>query len=73
MVKKIKRRDVDIELLETIFTLERKWKRLASIMEKSIDPKIEGIYEEKVARATYIFLLREARRRNISAFRYGKS
>lgn len=68
--RKIKKRDVDTELLETIFTLERKWKHLQSIMEKSIEPKEKGIYEEKVARAKYIFLLKEARYRNISAIRY---
>ena len=70
MAKKIKKRDVDTELLESIFTLERKWKHIHSIMRKSIDPQEKGIYEEQIARANYIFLLREARYRKISAVRY---
>lgn len=70
MAKKIKKRNVDTELLESIFTLERRWKHMQSIMRKSIEPQEKGIYEEQIARANYIFLLREARRRKISAIRY---
>ncbi|HLQ71455.1 MAG TPA: YaaL family protein [Bacillota bacterium] len=70
MTKKVKRRDVDTELLESIFILEGKWKHIRSIMKKSIEPQEKGIYEEQIARANYMFLLREARYRNISAIRY---
>lgn len=70
MAKKIKRREVDSELLESIFALERKWKHIHSIMSKSIEPQETGIYEEQIARANYIFLLREARHRKISVIRY---
>lgn len=70
MAKKVKKRDVDEELLESIFVLERRWKHIHSIMSKSIEPQEAGIYEEQIVRANYIFLLREARRRKISVIRY---
>lgn len=70
MAKKVKKRDVDTELLETIYTLERKWKHIQSIMEQSIEPMEKGIYEEQIARAKYLFLLREARYQKLSAIRY---
>lgn len=58
------------ELLDTIFILERDWKGMAHIIEKSIEPTITAIYKEKFAQAKYLFLLREARHRKISAIRY---
>lgn len=72
MAKKITKREADTELLESIFALESKWKQLQSIMRQSIDSQEKGHYEEQIARANYMFLLREARYQKISAIRYSK-
>lgn len=70
MRRKYRKREVDQQLLETIFTLERKWKRIQSIVEKSIEPRPGNLHKESLARAKYLFLLREARHRKVSAIRY---
>ncbi|WP_077329895.1 YaaL family protein [Virgibacillus siamensis] len=72
MAKKIKKRDVDEQLLQSIFALEREWKQIQAILDKSIEPSFNGMYNERLAREKYLFLLREARRRKISAVRYSK-
>ncbi|WP_164670595.1 YaaL family protein [Virgibacillus doumboii] len=72
MARKIKKREVDEQLLDAIFTLEREWKQIQSIVEKSIEPTADGMYRQSLAQAKYLYLLREARRRKISAIRYNK-
>ncbi|MEC5425024.1 YaaL family protein [Virgibacillus sp. C22-A2] len=68
--KKIKKKDMDGQLLDSIFAIEREWKQIESIMEKSIEPSVSGRQRETLAQAKYLFLLREARRRKVSAIRY---
>lgn len=70
MGKKVKKKHIDEKLLDTIFILEREWKSIESIVEKSIEPSLTTIHKEKFAQAKYLFLLREARHRKISAIRY---
>ncbi|MEN1966487.1 YaaL family protein [Lentibacillus sp. N15] len=70
MSKKIKKKDIDEELLDAIFTLEREWKQIRSLLEKSIEPMDSSVHMEKLAEAKYLYLLREARHRKISAIRY---
>lgn len=70
MARKIKKRYVDQALLNSIFEIEREWKHIQSIAAKSIDPTDFSSIYEKLAREKYLFLLREARHRNISAVRY---
>lgn len=67
MARKIKKKHVDRELLRTIFILEKEWKQIRELGMQSIDRTLESRVAEKIARAKYIFLLREARRRNINA------
>lgn len=69
--KKMKR-SVDEQLLDSIFTIEREWKQIQSIVEKSIEPTEGGYFKQNISQAKYLFLLREARRRKISAIRYNK-
>jgi len=69
MGKKIKKKDIDQELLDAIILVEREWKQLQSIVAKSIEPTQSGIQQEAIARAKYLFLLREARQRKLSAMR----
>ncbi|MFD1039911.1 YaaL family protein [Virgibacillus byunsanensis] len=70
MARKIRKRDVDVQLLDSIFIIDREWKQIQSLLEKSVEPTESGIAKEEISRANYLFLLREARRRNISAIRY---
>ncbi|WP_404450774.1 YaaL family protein [Virgibacillus necropolis] len=70
MGKKHKKKHVDEKLLDTIFVLEREWKSIESIVAKSIEPTTTVMNKEKSAQAKYLFLLREARHRKISAIRY---
>lgn len=67
MGKKIKKRDIDEQLLAAFFSVEDEWKRIRSIVNQSIEPTMDGKNSEAIARAKYIFLLKEARHRNISA------
>ncbi|WP_010648952.1 YaaL family protein [Oceanobacillus massiliensis] len=69
MGKRIKKTDVDSDLLDAIFVVEREWKQLQLIVAKSIEPTQSGIHQEALTRAKYLFLLREARHRKISAMR----
>ncbi|HLR08614.1 MAG TPA: YaaL family protein [Bacillota bacterium] len=71
--RRIRKRDIDKALLESIFVLEREWKQIQSIMEKSVETTEESLYMEHLAQAKYLFLLREAKRRQISALMYRKS
>ncbi|MEW9675331.1 YaaL family protein [Lentibacillus sp. L22] len=70
MGRRIKKKDIDEELLDAIFTLEREWKQIRSLIERSIDPMESSILRENLAQAKYLYLLREARHRKISAVRY---
>ncbi|API92289.1 hypothetical protein J32TS6_34960 [Virgibacillus pantothenticus] len=67
MAKKIKKKDVDGELLRTMRELELEWKQIQSIVSKSVEPTIDGHYWEAISRAKYIYLLREARHRKLRA------
>lgn len=70
MAKKVKKRDIDEQLLESIFALQQEWKQIESLVKRSIEPTLEGQNREALARAKYLFLLREARQRKISAAGY---
>ncbi|MBP2257102.1 YaaL family protein [Virgibacillus alimentarius] len=62
-----KKKEIDQQLLESIFTLENEWKQIQSLLENSIEPIDSIIYKKGLARAKYLFLLREARHRKINA------
>ena len=70
MTKRLKKREIDAHLLNTINKLKDEWQQIQSIVEKSIDPADSSLYQQSLARAKYLFLLREARHRNLSAKRY---
>ncbi|MGX4667671.1 YaaL family protein [Cerasibacillus sp. JNUCC 74] len=67
MAKKMKKKDVDEELLDTIKILEREWKHMQSIVSISVEPTLDGHYWEAISRAKYLYLLREARHRRLRA------
>ncbi|GGA70715.1 YaaL family protein [Ornithinibacillus halotolerans] len=70
--RKRKKREVDELLLDAIFSIEHEWKQIKSIVNQSIEPTFEGKSTEKIAQSKYLFLLREAKHRKISAIRYSK-
>lgn len=70
MRRKTKKRILDEHLLNTIIKLKDEWQQIQSIVEKSIEPADASLYQQSIARAKYLFLLREARHRNLSAKRY---
>ncbi|MFD2045601.1 YaaL family protein [Ornithinibacillus salinisoli] len=70
--RKKRKREVDETLLDALFTIEREWKQIKSLVNKSIEPTMDGKNSELLAQSKYMFLLREARERKISAVRYSK-
>ncbi|HLR60224.1 MAG TPA: YaaL family protein [Pseudogracilibacillus sp.] len=64
------RRDKNKALLDAFFETEYEWKNLQAIVESSIEPKIESFYLLELLEARYIFLLKEAKERNLNALRY---
>jgi len=69
MIRKIKREKVDNHLLETIYKLQWEWKRIQKMLENSIEPSEESIFQEKIAKAKFVFLWQEARYLNIHAIK----
>jgi len=70
MKKKLSKQNIDKQLLETIYALQWEWKQNDSIVESSMEPSDISVYRCNLARAKYLFLLREARIRNVNATRY---
>lgn len=70
MARKLKKKDVEQDLLDTLFSVEYEWKQVRAILDQSVEPSMGGRYSEAVAQAKYLFLLREARRLNLSAIRF---
>lgn len=69
MARRLKKRQIDRELLDAIFALEREWKQIQAIGSRSIERTLESRAQEQLAQAKYLYLLREARRRNVNALR----
>lgn len=63
------RRLVDEDLLRGIFSKEAEWRSLRDIVDRSVDPLNEARYKLKLSEAMYMFLLKEAKHRKISALR----
>src|SRR5690625_960893 len=70
MSRKVNKSMVDQQLLNAIVTLESEWKYIQSILENSIEPGENILYKQDLAEAKYLYLLREARHRKISAVRF---
>lgn len=67
MAIKTKKKDMNMELLDAIFQLEKELKQIRFMMNQSIQPTQGVKIQEALIKSKYIFLLREARRRNLSA------
>lgn len=60
------RKDFDEKLLEQLQECKDQWQKQKQLLDKSFDPSEEAICQTKIAEAKYIFLLREAKQRNLS-------
>ncbi|MDO3662991.1 YaaL family protein [Bacillus sp. C28GYM-DRY-1] len=68
--KKTLRREFDEKLIEQLFKQKEEWNRQKKLVEKSLEPSDEVLYELKIAEAKYFFYLREAKQRNIKISRW---
>lgn len=62
--------DVDKQLLQTIYKLQWEWKQSDAIVENSVEAADAAHYNWSLSQAKYLFLLREARLRQVSAAQY---
>jgi hypothetical protein len=60
------RGEFDERLIKQISDLKEDWDRQSALKEKSFDPYFEMELQTKLARSKYLFLLREAKKRNLS-------
>lgn len=63
--KKKLRKDFDNKLVEQLIHQKEEWNRQKRLIENSLEPSPEVLYELKVAEAKYFFYLREAKKRNL--------
>jgi hypothetical protein len=60
------RKEFDARLITKLNEYKEDWHRQKFLLEKSFDPSEEVICQTKVAEIKYIFLLREAKQRNVT-------
>ncbi|MBM7656461.1 YaaL family protein [Neobacillus cucumis] len=60
------RKEYDEKLLTQLNRYKINWQQEKQLLEKSFDPSEEVICQTKIAEAKYIFLLREAKERNVT-------
>ncbi|PLR65515.1 MULTISPECIES: YaaL family protein [Bacillaceae] len=63
------RKEYDHLLIEDLIHMKDEWGRQKQLVDKSVEPSPEILYELKVAQSKYFFLLREAKKRNITIAR----
>ncbi|MFZ0445025.1 MAG: YaaL family protein [Bacillus sp. (in: firmicutes)] len=64
------RGEFDKQLVEQLNLSKRNWDRQSGLFEKSIDPSGEMEIQTEIAKVKYFFLLREAKKRQISVYSY---
>lgn len=65
--RKMTKKFVDNHVLTTIYKLQADWKRTEEIIEHSVEPSEGSLIEREIALAKYMFMLHQARERDISA------
>ena len=63
------REEFDEKLIKQFSDLKENWDRQSDLQEKSFDPYLEMDVQTKLAKAKYLFLLREEKKRNLSILR----
>jgi len=61
------RREINGNLLESIYKLQHEWQHLQSVINRSVGPVDHLIFQATIAKSKYIYLLKEAKQRNIKA------
>jgi hypothetical protein len=64
------RNQYDQLLLENLLSTKNEWNRQKQLVDKSVEPSSEVLYELKLAEAKYFFLFKEAKKRNITIGKY---
>ena len=64
--KRRSRQMIDEELLKTLENVKQEWLMRRALIDKSIEPSYELVYELKLTKAKYLFLLKEAKTRKLS-------
>jgi hypothetical protein len=59
------RSQYDQQLIQNLLNTKKEWNRQKQLVDKSVEPSSQVLYELKVAEAKYFFLLKEAKKRNI--------
>jgi hypothetical protein len=59
------RKQYDQQLLQNLLNMKKEWNRQKQLVDKSVEPSSQVLYELKVAEAKYFFLLKEAKKRKI--------
>lgn len=60
--KKKLRKEFDNKLIEQLIHQKEEWNRQKRLIENSLEPSPEVLYELKVAESKYFFYLREAKK-----------
>jgi len=60
------RKEYDKKLLTQLQEYKEHWQKQKQLLDKSFDPSEEAICQTKIAQVKYFFLLREAKKRNVS-------
>jgi len=63
------RKEYDEKLLIQLNRYKNQWQQEKLLLERSFDPSEEVICQTKIAEAKYIFLLREAKQRQVKIFK----
>jgi hypothetical protein len=63
------RRSGDQQLLQSLDDLKSLWMHQKEIVERSVEPSEEVLFMLKLAEAKYFFLLKEAKKRNVTTSR----
>lgn len=61
--KKKLRKEFDNKLIEQLIHQKEEWNRQKRLIENSLEPSPEVLYELKVAESKYFFYLREAKKK----------
>ncbi|MTH55734.1 DUF2508 family protein [Bacillus mangrovi] len=59
------RQDFNQQLIDLLMKSKYEWNRQKQLVEKSVEPSEEVLFELKIAESKYFFLLREAKQRKI--------
>ncbi|HLS35657.1 MAG TPA: YaaL family protein [Bacillota bacterium] len=65
--RQAKRREINEQLLQSIYKLQHEWQHLRSIIDRSVGPIDHLVYQKNIAQLKYVYLLKEAQKRNMRA------